>query len=207
VLRVYWGTLGKLTSAPCPGVPQNLPGHCRPRFADYVADMNQVAQGIVVNDALSPSVINANKRTFVEQFVNRAEFKSAYPDAMSNQAFVDKLFATTGISPSTADREALINGLNSGETRESVVFKVVDGTQTVADGALVFQTTYGKAFYDQEFDAAFVFMQYIGYLRRNPDQDGFNHWFGKLKQFGNWVDAQLVLAFIISPEYRSRFVQ
>ncbi|HZN05387.1 MAG TPA: PQQ-dependent sugar dehydrogenase, partial [Pyrinomonadaceae bacterium] len=207
ILRVYWGTLGKLTSAPCPGVPQNLPGHCRPRFADYVADMNQVAQGIVVNDALSPSVINANKRTFVEQFVNRAEFKSAYPDAMSNQAFVDKLFATTGISPSTADREALINGLNSGETRASVVFKVVDGTQTVADGALVFQTTYGKAFYDQEFDAAFVFMQYIGYLRRNPDQDGFNHWFGKLKQFGNWVDAQLVLAFIISPEYRSRFVQ
>jgi len=207
ILRVYWGTLGKLTSAPCPGVPQNLPGHCRPRFADYVADMNQVAQGIVVNDALSPSVINANKRTFVEQFVNRAEFKSAYPDAMSNQAFVDKLFATTGISPSAADREALINGLNSGETRASVVFKVVDGTQTVADGALVFQTTYGKAFYDQEFDAAFVFMQYIGYLRRNPDQDGFNHWFGKLKQFGNWVDAQLVLAFIISPEYRSRFVQ
>ena len=169
--------------------------------------MNQVTQGIVVNDALSPSVINANKRTFVDQFVNRAEFKSAYPDAMSNQAFVDKLFATTGISPSTADREALINGLNSGETRASVVFKVVDGTQTVADGALVFQTTYGKAFYDQEFDAAFVFMQYIGYLRRNPDQDGFNHWFGKLKQFGNWVDAQLVLAFIISPEYRSRFVQ
>ncbi len=208
VLRVYWGTLGKLTSAQCPGVPQNLPGHCRPRYAEYIADMATVAQGIVVNNKLDPAVINANKRAFADQFVNRAEFKTAYPDAMSNQAFVDKLFFTTGITPTADERNALINGLASGtETRSSVVFKVVDGTNTIADGAMVFQTPYGKAFYDQQFDDAFVFMQYICYLRRNPDQDGFNHWLGKLKQFGNWVDAQLVLAFIVSPEYRSRFVQ
>ncbi len=208
VLRVYWGTLGKLTSAPCPGVPQNLPGHCRPRFTEYIADMDQVAQGIVVNNALSPSVINSNKRAFVDQFVNRAEFKTAYPDAMTNQAFVDKLFFTTGITPTADERNALVNGLNGGtETRSSVVFKVVDGTQTITDGALVFQTTYGKAFYDQEFDTAFVFMQYIGYLRRNPDQEGYDFWLAKLKRYGNWVDAQLVLAFIISPEYRTRFVQ
>jgi len=84
---------------------------------------------------------------------------------------------------------------------------VVDGTNTITDGALVFQTTYGKAFYDREFDAAFVFMQYIGYLRRNPDQEGYDFWLAKLKRYGNWVDAQLVLAFIISPEYRTRFVQ
>ncbi len=206
VLRVYWGTLGKLTSAPCPGVPQNLPGHCRPRFADYIADMNQVSQGIVVNDKLDPAVINANKHAFVEQFVNRAEFQQIY-GSLSPAQFVDKLSQTTGVPLSDADRNALISGLNSGETRASVVFKMVDGTQTVTDGALVFQTTYGKAFYDQEFDAAFVFMQYIGYLRRNPDQEGYDFWFAKLKRYGNWVDAQLVLAFIISPEYRSRFVQ
>jgi WD40-like Beta Propeller Repeat/Domain of unknown function (DUF4214) len=206
VLRVYWGTLGKLTSAQCPGVPQNLPGHCRPRYNDYITDMNQVAQGIVVNDKLDPAVINANKHAFVDQFVNRPEFKAAYPDALSNQAFVDKLFQTTGVTPSSTDRQALIDGLNGGtETRSSVVFKVVDGTETVTDGALVFQTFYGQAFYDKEFDAAFVFMEYIGYLRRNPDQEGYDFWLAKLKRYGNWVDAQMVLAFIISPEYRSRF--
>ena len=208
VLRVYWGTLGKLTSAQCPGVPQNLPGHCRPKYTDYIADMGTVSQGIVVNNALAPAVINANKHAFVDQFVTRAEFKTAYPDAMTNQAFVDKLFFTTGITPTADERNALINGLNGGtETRSSVVFKVVDGTNTITDGALVFQTAYGKAFYDQEFDAAFVFMQYICYLRRNPDQEGYDFWLAKLKRYGNWVDAQLVLAFIISPEYRSRFVQ
>ena len=207
VLRVYWGTLGKLTSAPCPGVPQNLPGHCRPRFADYIADMNQVSQGIVVNDKLDPAVINANKRAFVEQFVNRAEFQQIY-GSLTPAQFVDKLSQTTGVPLSSSDRSALIDEITANPANKaSVVFKVVDGTQTVADGALVFQTTYGKAFYDQEFDAAFVFMQYIGYLRRNPDQEGYDFWFAKLKRYGNWVDAQLVLAFIISPEYRSRFVQ
>jgi uncharacterized repeat protein (TIGR01451 family) len=208
VLRVYWGTLGKLTSAQCPGVPLNLPGHCRPRFTEYIADMGTVAQGIVVNNALDPAVINANKRAFVDQFVNRAEFKTAYPDAMTNTAFVDKLFFTTGITPTADERNALINGLTGGtETRSTVVFKVVDGTTANTGGLLTFNTSYGKAYYDKEFDDVFVFMEYIGYLRRNPDQDGFNHWLAKLKQFGNWVDAELVLAFIISPEYRSRFVQ
>ena len=208
VLRVYWGTLGKLPNSQCPGVPSGLPGHCRPRYLDYVADMNQVAQGIVVNDQLVPAVINSNKHAFVDQFVTRSEFKATYPDSLSNQQFVDQLLATTGITPTTNDRSELITGLNGGtETRSSVVFKVVDGSQTVTDGLLMFQTPYGKSFYDQEFDAGFVFMEYIGYLRRNPDQAGYDFWLAKLKLYGNWVDAQLVLAFLKSPEYHSRFGQ
>jgi hypothetical protein len=82
---------------------------------------------------------------------------------------------------------------------------MVDGTQTTTGGLLVFQTTYGQQFYNQEFDSAFVFMEYICYLRRNPDQDGYDHWLAKLRYYGNWVDAELVQAFIISPEYRARF--
>jgi hypothetical protein len=88
-----------------------------------------------------------------------------------------------------------------------VLFKVVDGTTTITDGALVFNTTYGKAFYDNLFNAAFVQMEYFGYLLRDPDDGGYAFWLGKLNQFGNWVDAQMVLAFIKSPEYRSRFGQ
>ncbi|HEY6245670.1 MAG TPA: DUF4214 domain-containing protein [Pyrinomonadaceae bacterium] len=205
VLRVYWGALGKLLSAPCAGVPQSLPGHCRPRYSDYISDMAQVAQGIVVNDKLDPNVINANKHAFVDQFVNRPEFTAIYGGLTSAQ-FVDKLSQTTGVALSASDRQALIDELNASASNKSdVVFKVVDGTQTITDGALVFQTSYGQAFYNQEFDAAFVFMEYIAYLRRNPDQDGYDFWLAKLKRYGNWVDAQMVLAFIKSPEYRDRF--
>jgi hypothetical protein len=57
-------------------------------------------------------------------------------------------------------------------------------------------------------------MQYFGYLRRNandpPDTnfDGFNFWLAKLNQFdGNYVEAEMVKAFISSIEYRQRFGQ
>ena len=57
-------------------------------------------------------------------------------------------------------------------------------------------------------------MQYFGYLRRNPNDapepglnfDGYNFWLGKLDQFGgNFVNAEMVRAFLISSEYRQRF--
>ena len=210
VVRVYWGTLGKAPNTPkasCPSLPDGYSGQCRPLYSDYISDMRQVANGIVVNDQLDPNVINANKRAFVDQFVNTTAFKAKY-DALNNQQFVDTLFATTGINASATDRQALVNGLNAvpaTETRSSVVFKVVDGTTTQTGGALVFNTTYGQAFYNKEFDDAFVFMEYVGYLRRNPDQGGYDFWLGKLKQYGNWADAEMVLAFIRAPEYRNRF--
>jgi hypothetical protein len=213
VVRVYWGTLGKLPNTPkalCPTLPDGYSGQCRPLYNEYIADVSRVARGIVVNDQLDPNVMNANKHAFVDQFVNTAAFKAKY-DSLNNQQFVDTLFQATGINASAADRTALVNGLSglngqpATESRSSVVFKIVDGTTTQAGGALVFYTTYGQAFYEKEFDDAFVFMEYLGYLRRNPDQAGYDFWLAKLKQYGNWQDAQMVLAFISSPEYKTRF--
>jgi uncharacterized protein (TIGR03118 family) len=64
----------------------------------------------------------------------------------------------------------------------------------------------------EEFNRAFVLMEYFGYLRRNPDDppdnnlSGFNFWLAKLNQFnGNFVQADMVKAFIKSTEYRRRF--
>jgi hypothetical protein len=211
VVRVYWGTLGKAPNtakSTCPSLPDGYSGQCRPLYSDYITDMRQVSNGIVVNDQLDPNVINANKHAFVDQFVTRTEFKARY-DGLTSAQFVDKLFQTTLGTPTSAERNALIAELDSGggsnAAKASVVFKVVDGTTTQAGGALQFDTTYGQAFYDKEFNDAFVFMEYIGYLRRNPDQGGYEFWLGKLNQYGNWSDAEMVLAFIRSPEYRNRF--
>lgn len=64
----------------------------------------------------------------------------------------------------------------------------------------------------REFNKAFVLMQYFGYMRRNPDDapdtdfGGFDFWLGKLNQFnGNFIQAEMVKAFISSIEYRQRF--
>jgi hypothetical protein len=63
-----------------------------------------------------------------------------------------------------------------------------------------------------EFNRAFVLMQYLGYLRCNPndpqdsDYTGYDFWLTKLNQFrGNFVDAEMVKAFTSSIEYRQRF--
>jgi uncharacterized protein (TIGR03118 family) len=58
----------------------------------------------------------------------------------------------------------------------------------------------------REFNAAFVTMEYFGYLRRDPDTAGFNFWLNKLNAFnGNFQNAEMVKAFISSAEYRQRF--
>jgi hypothetical protein len=70
---------------------------------------------------------------------------------------------------------------------------------------------------DSDFDArernrAFVLMQYFGYLRRTPDDapntdfSGYDFWLTKLNQFnGNFVNAEMVKAFITAGEYQQRF--
>jgi hypothetical protein len=64
----------------------------------------------------------------------------------------------------------------------------------------------------QEFNQAFVLMEYFGYLRRDansgPDTDfsGYNFWLDKLNTFGgNFQNAKMVKAFLSSIEYRGRF--
>ena len=139
-----------------------------------------------------------------------AEFKTIY-NGLSNQQYVDKLFQTTGINASASDRAALVNGLNATpatETRASVLQKVVDGIVVIAEGSQTFTTSYGQAFYTQESNRAFVQLEYFGYMKRDPDDAGYAFWLGKLNQFGgNFVNAEMVLAFISSPEYRARFGQ
>lgn len=90
-----------------------------------------------------------------------------------------------------AFRNALVAGLNGAtETRATVLRKVAEAPEMRS----------------RELNAAFVAMEYFGYLRRDPDTGGFNFWLNKLNAFnGNFVDAELVKAFISSAEYRQRF--
>jgi hypothetical protein len=176
---------------------------------EFTRDHATVSTGIVVNNQLDAARINSNKQAFISQFVTRPDFQAIY-GGLTNQQYVDKLIANTGV-PTTSllqqERQALINGLNAAtETRASVLFKIVDGTSTGANGALQFNSKYGKAFYDFLYNQAFVQMEYFGYLKRDPDDAGYAFWLAKLNAAnGNFVASEMVLAFILSEEYRARF--
>lgn len=93
---------------------------------------------------------------------------------------------------------------------------IVDGQPSYSpDGTrILFASAENSTLKQQELNKAFVLMQYFGYLRRNPfdppeptlDFQGYNFWLNKLIQFnGNFVNAEMVKAFIVSGEYRLRF--
>jgi Tol biopolymer transport system component len=170
-----------------------------PRLQEFLPDVRAVSGGVVVNRDGWEQKLEQNKQAFVNDFVNRVSFTKTFPDALTPQQFVDALNQNAGGALTPSERDALVAGLSSGaQTRADALRKVAEN----------------EAFARQEFDRAFVLMQYFGYLRRNPDDppdnnlDGYNFWLKKLDDFGgNFVNAEMVRSFLVSDEYRSRFAQ
>ena len=161
-------------------------------IGEFLPDTQRLGRGVVVGQPGWPERLEANKQTFFDAFVARPEFTAAY-GALTNAQFVDALNANTGGALSQAERDALVAALNANtRTRAQAVRSVVEDATFAAS----------------EFNRAFVLMQYFGYLRRDPDEPGFNFWLNKLNQFnGDFRAAEMVKAFLVSIEYRQRFGQ
>jgi hypothetical protein len=167
-----------------------------PRRNDFLVWMQQAAQGLVVGQTGWEQKLEDNKRRVADDWVNRPDFHARF-DQMTDDQFVDALFANAGVRPAEAERNDLVEGLRQGrETRATVLRKVSDDAE----------------FKRKEQNPAFVLMQYFGYLHRNPDEgadtdmSGFNFWLHKLDDNGgDFHKAEMVRAFIESAEYRNRF--
>ncbi|HEX8685192.1 MAG TPA: DUF4214 domain-containing protein, partial [Pyrinomonadaceae bacterium] len=162
----------------------------RPSLVEFMPDTQEAGRGLVVGAEAWREKLEANKRAFVEGWVARPAFKAAF-DGLSNEQFVERLYANAGVVPSAAERAGLVAALNEGrETRAGAVRRVAENEE----------------FARREFNPAFVLMQYFGYLRRDPDAGGFNFWLSKLEEFGgDYIRAEMVKAFISSSEYQQRF--
>jgi hypothetical protein len=196
VYRTYKAAYGNLTT------PANAPVPIR--LSEFLPDTQEIGTGIVVNQGNWQQQLETNKQAFTLEFVQRSRFTTAFATSMTPEKFVDQLFTNAGVTPSTADRLAAIKEFNGASDTSSVMARS-QALRDVAENATLDQ---------QEFNRAFVLMQYFGYLRRNPydapeltlDYSGYNFWLGKLNEFnGNYIAAEMVKAFISSNEYRQRF--
>ena len=196
VYRTYKAAYGNLTSPPSAPVPL--------RFEEFLPDTQQISQGVVVNAPGWEQQLENNKVAFFLDFVSRLRFRNDYPTTMSPAQFVDALFMKAAVTPSSTERAAAINEFGSATDTTNIAARA-RSLRLVAENS-----TLGA----QEKNRAFVLMQYFGYLRRNPydppeptlDFQGYNFWLTKLNQFnGNFVNAEMVKAFITSGEYRQRF--
>ncbi|MFN2576341.1 MAG: Calx-beta domain-containing protein [Pyrinomonadaceae bacterium] len=167
------------------------------KLNEFLRDTQAIGQGVIVGQAGWEQVLENNKQSFTSEFTQRARFAAAYPISMTSAQFVDTLNTNAGSPLSPSERDQLVAALGSGaKTRAQVL-------QAVAEDPDLFSTEHNRAF---------VLMQYFGYLRRNPndpqdsDYTGYDFWLTKLNQFnGNFIEAEMVKAFITSIEYRQRF--
>jgi hypothetical protein len=154
-------------------------------------DAATVARDVVVGRGNWAQLLEANKQMFVEAWVQRSDFRAAY-DGLANDAFVDTLISHAGVG-FNGDRNALISGLNN---------------RTLTRATVLRQVAENEGFVRAKSNKMFVMMEYFGYLRRDPDADGYTYWLDKLNRFnGNFEQAEMVKAFISSDEYRNRFAQ
>jgi hypothetical protein len=162
----------------------------RPQFGEFMPDARAVGFGVRVNEEGWEAKLQTNKEAFAAAFVNRPAFHARY-DGMDASTFVDALISNTGVTFGSSERDGWIAGLTAGNLSRADVVRGIAENGT---------------FVNAKFNDTFVMMQYLGYLRRDPDPDGFQFWLNKLNQFGgNFEQAEMVKAFIISGEYRDRF--
>jgi hypothetical protein len=169
------------------------------RLQEFLRDMQQIGQGVIVGQAGWEAALENNKQAFTADFAQQSRFSAAFPNTMTAAQFVDALNSNAGSPLSTVERNQLVNDLSTGaKTRAQVLRTIAENPGLVS----------------AESNRAFVLMQYFGYLRRNPndspdaDYTGYDFWLAKLNQFnGDFVNAEMVKAFINSSEYRQRFGQ
>jgi hypothetical protein len=185
----------------------NVPGKPIPvTIWDFNFYMRQIGRGVVVNEGDWRGQLEQNKRDYFDSLVRTLTFPLIHPTALTPAQFVDRLFQNAGVTPSAAERQAAVDEFGGAS----------DTADASARARALRRVAENPALARQEFNRAFVLMEYFGYLRRNPDDspevgqsfDGYNFWLGKLNQFdGNFIQAEMVKAFIQSDEYVKRFGQ
>ncbi|HJR05865.1 MAG TPA: PQQ-dependent sugar dehydrogenase [Pyrinomonadaceae bacterium] len=168
----------------------------RPEYTEIIPDMRSVT-------GQTPADTFARRAAFPVSFVERPEFKAIY-DSLSNTAYVNALLDRYGLQQITTPdpqnpeggakvtltRAELINRLGAKGGRAQVLRAIVESDEIVA----------------LEYNGAFVAMQYYGYLRRTPEEAGYQAWLKVINQDPNNIRI-MVNGFMNSPEYRLRFGQ
>jgi len=169
---------------------------------EFLLDSRRVGRGLVVNAPGWEQLLEDNKTEFATAFVGRPDFSAAFPLALTPAEFVGRLNERAGAPLAPAEV-----GAADGEFAGAAT-----SADTGARARALRLVVESDVLRRRELNAAFVVMQYFGYMQRNadeaPDADltGYNFWHQKLEEHGgDFRAAQMVGSFLVSGEYRARF--
>ena len=165
-----------------------------PGFKNFLRDTQEIARDVIVGTPNWELRLETQTQAVTEAFVSRPLFRLLYPDTMSAQTFVDRLYSNGGVIPPTDERNQTLAAFGNGDAPGRA-----RALRLILNNTIIRQRL---------FNGAFVSQEYYGYLRRDADFFGQSFWRTKLNQFnGDFRRAEMVKAFLASSEYRSRFGQ
>lgn len=196
VYRLYRAAFGNNQPFPNPSSSTDFPGENLklPDYQVFAQDRAQVPGG--------PNLAAA-QLALANAFVGRPAFTAKYPLNLATAAqFVDAVLGTMQEigSPLAGERDNLIALYNS-LGRAGVMYRLADDNSQT-------NPINNRGFIDAEYNRAFVFTQYGGYLRRNSDIPGFMFWLANVNSAplrDTSKQRSMVCSFITSSEYQQRF--
>ena len=82
------------------------------RINEFLPDLREIGQGVVVNQGNWQEQLESNKQAFVAEFVQRSKFTTAFPSTMTAAEFVNRLNANAGNPLSSQEANQLISDLS-----------------------------------------------------------------------------------------------
>ena len=172
----------------------------RPEYAEIIPDMRAVT-------GQTPADTYARRAAFPVGFVQRPEFRAAY-DALSNTDYVNALLDRYGLQQiTTPDPQNPEGATKVTLTRTELINRLgATGAQALTRAQVLRAVVESDQIGAREYNGAFVAMQYYGYLRRTPEETGYQDWLGVINQNPQNVRV-MINGFMNSTEYRLRFGQ
>jgi hypothetical protein len=162
-----------------------------PHYAEFMDDLARL--GVLQ----SASGLDAAKVELAREFMQRPEARQAFAgldDTAHAEDFVSHLEHTAGVRVAAHD-QLVADRRNGARSAEDTLRAFVETPEV--DGRF--------------HNRGFVAMQYFGYLRREPEADGFNTWVNVMTNGAPGVEPgdfrPMIFGFVHSQEYRNRFGQ
>jgi hypothetical protein len=170
----------------------------RPDYTEIIPDMRAVT-------GQTPADTFARRAAFPVAFVQRQEFRAAY-DSLSNTAYVNTLLDRYGLQQiTTPDPQNPEGATKVTLTRAELISRLsATGAQSLTRAQVLRAVVESEEIATREYNGTFVAMQYYGYLRRTPEETGYQDWLRVINQDPNNVRV-MINGFINSTEYRLRF--
>lgn len=158
----------------------------RPRITEFENDRTLIGNS---------SEIETPQLAIAVTLVQRREFQKKFAPSLKAEGFVDQLLES--VQKLNADLKA---------SRDELV-AMFDGSD-ISRATILVKIASQPSLIDAQYNQSFVLTQYFSYLRRDPDEAGFNFWVNSVKNKSlrePEAARSMVCAFVTSIEYQNRF--